>query len=61
MRVKILIFAEEIKVFLRDDLIKFLRHNLVHMEPLLVKAEKYQLKKHILVMERNDLEMMYRM
>ena len=32
-------------------------HNLVHMEPLLAKVEKYLSKKHISTMEKNDLEM----
>jgi hypothetical protein len=54
MKVKILIFAEEIMAFLRGNLKESLEHNLGHREPSPVKAEKYQLRMHILTMEKND-------
>jgi len=57
MKVKILTFAEGIMAFLRDNLKGFPMHNLVHMEPLLAKVEKYLSKKHISTMEKNGLEM----
>ena len=61
MKVKILIFVEEIMVFLQDNLIIFPMHNSAHMVPLPEKAEMYLLKMRILTMGKNDLEMTNRM
>ena len=61
MKVRILIFAEGIMAFLRANLKGFPMRNLVHMEPSLVKVEKYRLRMHISTMGKNDLEMTNRM
>jgi hypothetical protein len=61
MKVRILIFVGEIMVFLRDNSKEFPMHNLVHKEPLLVKAGMYLSRMHISTKERNDLEMINRM
>ena len=60
-KVRILIFAEEKVVFLPDNWREFQVHNSVHKEPLLEKAEKYLSRMHILMMGKNDLEMINRM
>lgn len=60
-KVRILIFAVETMAFLRDSLIESPMHNLVHKEPSPVKAEKYRLKMRILMMGKNDLEMISQM
>ena len=44
-------------VFLRDNLIEFLMHNLEHMEPSPEKVEMYRLRMRILAMGKNDLGM----
>jgi hypothetical protein len=48
-------------VFLRDDLIKFPMHNLVHMEPLLEIIGMYRLRMRTEEMGKNDLKMINRM
>jgi len=61
MKVRILIFVGEKVAFLQDNLIKFQVHNLVHKEPLPVKAGMYPLRMRILTMGKNDLETTNRM
>ena len=48
-------------VFLRDDLIKFPMHNLVHMEPSLERAGMYRWRMRTEEMGKNDLKMINRM
>jgi hypothetical protein len=57
MRVRILIFAVEIMVFLPDNWREFRVRNLVHKAPSPEKAGKYRLRMHILAMGKNDLGM----
>ena len=61
MKVKILTFAEGIMAFLRDNLKGFPMHNLVHTEPLPVKAGMYLSRMHISTMGKNDSKMINRM